>query len=349
MITLSCISAENLTLDFVDDLRDASRTYYGSSDYAKAFDNLFLISERDDCVNQFLYGDLTALALAEKMKEWLFDELARSLFVNQFETNLITNALESVRPWLGYLPEIQPIDDVDPKTLITMAEILGEMSACTGIGPSFASELLRPLRPRLFVAWDREIAAAYGLTLAADSYHQFLSKVQSLGKKARKLWNKRFDRLPLEHILWPSKRRHQPSLATVISEWNYVRIAQKITRQKKFRLKEIRYGMESAKEDLRQLLHDIDAGKVQIQMQSNGAGSQVSFVTDNGWKLLVFNDCGCWDYIEVAEHPDGRILDVYDILADKPIEEPKTARKWGLVGVYDFSWIFDSEMDDIES
>jgi hypothetical protein len=103
-------------------------------------------------------------------------------------------------------------------------------------------------------------------------------------------------------------------------------------------LKEIRHGMESAKEDLRQLLQDIDAGKVQIQMQDNGAGTHVSFHTDNGWKLLVFNDCGCWDYIDRAEHPDGRILDVFDILADKPIEDPKTARQWGLVGAYDLSW-----------
>lgn len=32
-----------------------------------------------------------------------------------------------------------------------------------------------------------------------------------------------------------------------------------------------------------------------------------------GWKLLIFNDCNEWDYIDTIEAPDGRIAGFYEI------------------------------------
>jgi hypothetical protein len=85
------------------------------------------------------------------------------------------------------------------------------------------------------------------------------------------------------------------------------------------------------KERLRQLLADIDAARVTVRKLNSGAAVYVNFQTSNGWKLCVFNDSGCFDYIEIAEDPCGNELDYKDIPAGEEIERPQSADSWGIL------------------
>jgi hypothetical protein len=89
--------------------------------------------------------------------------------------------------------------------------------------------------------------------------------------------------------------------------------------------------MEPVKEQLRQLIQDIDAGRVRIRKLSHGASTSVRFITDIGWKLSVFNDAGYWDFLQSAEDPRGSKLDYNDIYSDPEIEYPKSAHSWGIL------------------
>jgi hypothetical protein len=71
----------------------------------------------------------------------------------------------------------------------------------------------------------------------------------------------------------------------------------------------------------------------------------VRFLTSNGWKITVFNDAGCFDYIEAAVHPSGAELDYEDINGspDK-VEGPKRDEFWGILEYFDV----DPEFPDQE-
>jgi len=61
----------------------------------------------------------------------------------------------------------------------------------------------------------------------------------------------------------------------------------------------------------------------------------VKFTTEDGWRIVVFNDAGQWDYIETVEAPDGRFLESPEIDEMPCVEDyhPATvaiARLWGL-------------------
>ncbi|HEX4053861.1 MAG TPA: hypothetical protein VHX86_06320 [Tepidisphaeraceae bacterium] len=108
------------------------------------------------------------------------------------------------------------------------------------------------------------------------------------------------------------------------------------------RTRKCRPGMEPVKEQLRQLIQDIDAGRVRIRKVSKGTSVSVSFVTDDGWKLSVFNDAGHWDFLEWAEDPKGNTLDYEDIYADPAIDDPQSARSWGIL----HHWDVDPELPE---
>lgn len=38
------------------------------------------------------------------------------------------------------------------------------------------------------------------------------------------------------------------------------------------------------------------------------------YAASNGWKLVVFNDCGSWDYVDRVTAPDGRQADFDQII-----------------------------------
>lgn len=66
--------------------------------------------------------------------------------------------------------------------------------------------------------------------------------------------------------------------------------------------------------DILRLLKDIEEGTVQIeaQLEDDSLSSfygEVTFNTDNGWKFIVFFDCGEWDYLDTVISPDGDEMD----------------------------------------
>lgn len=44
------------------------------------------------------------------------------------------------------------------------------------------------------------------------------------------------------------------------------------------------------------------------------------YEASNGWRVVVFNDCGEWDYLDGMEAPDGRTID-FNALADARFDD----------------------------
>lgn len=61
------------------------------------------------------------------------------------------------------------------------------------------------------------------------------------------------------------------------------------------------------------LLRDIEQGKVTLKIVGRTPekvfAGNVEYRSSNGWKLLVFNDCNDWDYLDSATSPDDEELD----------------------------------------
>jgi hypothetical protein len=47
-------------------------------------------------------------------------------------------------------------------------------------------------------------------------------------------------------------------------------------------------------------------------MHPNDSGNML-YTTSTGWKLVVFNDVGCWEYLDSMQAPDGRRATCEDI------------------------------------
>lgn len=59
------------------------------------------------------------------------------------------------------------------------------------------------------------------------------------------------------------------------------------------------------------VLQAIDRGEVTLNPEDVAAASDnycgvEHFRCSNGWEFWIFNDCDQWDYIELAQAPDGR-------------------------------------------
>jgi hypothetical protein len=58
------------------------------------------------------------------------------------------------------------------------------------------------------------------------------------------------------------------------------------------------------------VIRDIEAGLLVVEKDTVwDMGGCPTFATSNGWRFVVFNDCGEWDYFESISAPDGRFVD----------------------------------------
>lgn len=77
------------------------------------------------------------------------------------------------------------------------------------------------------------------------------------------------------------------------------------------------------KQEILVFLHEIEEGTVtlvpQHEPQDVYAGN-VLYVASNGWKIVVYNDCNEWDYIDSIETPDGREIDYDWIFKDQELD-----------------------------
>lgn len=65
------------------------------------------------------------------------------------------------------------------------------------------------------------------------------------------------------------------------------------------------------------LLRRLVAGEITWEADRFGWSAtycgNVGFVTSDGWKVVVFNDCDEFDYIDSVESPDGRTISYDDM------------------------------------
>ena len=72
--------------------------------------------------------------------------------------------------------------------------------------------------------------------------------------------------------------------------------------------------------ELLEFLTAIESGAIKLtpvdEPQSVYAGN-VRYSADNGWRITIFNDANEWDYIDLIETNDGRLID-YDCIEQMP-------------------------------
>jgi len=76
-------------------------------------------------------------------------------------------------------------------------------------------------------------------------------------------------------------------------------------------------------EQVEQLFKDIDEGRVTVkptrETWKEAWAGDVEFTCSNGWRVVVFNDCDEWDYVDSVIAPDGdKATWGGDIWADPP-------------------------------
>ena len=68
--------------------------------------------------------------------------------------------------------------------------------------------------------------------------------------------------------------------------------------------------------EVRGFLQAIETGSIclttSVEPQSIYAGN-VEYDSSNGWRIVIFNDCNEWDYVDAIVAPDGRRADFDDI------------------------------------
>jgi hypothetical protein len=69
-------------------------------------------------------------------------------------------------------------------------------------------------------------------------------------------------------------------------------------------------------EEVARFLRDVEEGRVVLtpdrEPQDIYAGN-VEYWASNSWRVVVFNDCNQWDYIDQLVAPDGRLVEFEDI------------------------------------
>jgi hypothetical protein len=89
----------------------------------------------------------------------------------------------------------------------------------------------------------------------------------------------------------------------------------------------------------------IDIGRVEIRRLNSGAQVHVNFLTSNGWRVCVFNDVGCFDYIESAVDPWGNELAYEDLNgAGDTFAGPERAEVWGILDYSEVDPLFPDQV-----
>jgi hypothetical protein len=83
------------------------------------------------------------------------------------------------------------------------------------------------------------------------------------------------------------------------------------------------------------VIRDIEAGRLSVVKDTVwDMGGCPTFTTSSGWKFVVFNDAGQWDYFESISAPDGRFLDdvidsEFPVVTDYAPSTVEALRRWG--------------------
>lgn len=71
--------------------------------------------------------------------------------------------------------------------------------------------------------------------------------------------------------------------------------------------------LAAVREALGHLMVSIANGMMALRRTNSSHCVYVHYETSDGWHLVVFNDCGCWDYLAAAVSPTGVRLDNEEI------------------------------------
>lgn len=90
------------------------------------------------------------------------------------------------------------------------------------------------------------------------------------------------------------------------------------------------------KAELKSFLEAVKAGEITLEAQQDPQevyAGNVEYKANNGWTLVVFNDCNEYDYIDMVRASDGREIDFDDIYNDCHAVFSYDAVSWRRLGI----------------
>ena len=100
-------------------------------------------------------------------------------------------------------------------------------------------------------------------------------------------------------------------------------------------------------QDIMAMCDAVDVGELSVELEGGETWDQaysghLTFRLGNGIRLVVFNDCGQWDYIHAYIAPDGTVTEAIaadgtETEADDPLLfdwQPKHFARWGITTGY---------------
>jgi hypothetical protein len=106
-------------------------------------------------------------------------------------------------------------------------------------------------------------------------------------------------------------------------------------------------GDNVTEQDILSMCEAVDAGELSVELEGGETwdvaySGNMSFRFGNGFRILVFNDCGEWDYIDSYIAADGtrtevNVPDVTETVAEDLSLfdwEPKHFARWGITTGY---------------
>ncbi len=217
------LPSDQVTSSLIDDLRDASHTYWTEYGYTKAFD--FFVNDRSAAamLAKLMQGKGNATESLQLMRGGFLGKWGSARTLTQANCPEISLALKRSASLLGKLAPNARIDRLTDAEMERVVEAFEGLENCRGIGATIASKILAALQPGAAVMWDMPIAAAYGFPNSGVGYRSFLQIIKEFAMRLRG-FSKGKD---LQAYLKPKGRDWKAPLAKVIDEWHWVRITQK--------------------------------------------------------------------------------------------------------------------------
>ena len=142
-------SVDDVTSEIIEDIRDASATYWVGYKYTHAFDELFLAPERAKMIEGFIAGKIAPICLAKSLREWLLVPWFSARTLGKEKMPALGDALGEIRATVAAIPPDLLLEHADHAMLATMVEVFGILDDCPCVGWAVACKLLAPLRPAL--------------------------------------------------------------------------------------------------------------------------------------------------------------------------------------------------------
>jgi hypothetical protein len=217
------LDADDVTVELIDDIRDASLTYFTKYSYTSAFDNLVTGRASAGKLAKLLDGKCSSESGLRCLRDGLLGKWGSARSLTAANSPGIAKGLGRAASFLRRIPSDAQLVNLTHEQVETLVSASEAIDDCNGIGATIASKIVGALRPAAAVMWDTPIAQAYGFAHSTAGYRRFLRLMTEVAARLRQVSGER----DLEALLKPDGRKWKAPLAKVIDEWHWIRITRK--------------------------------------------------------------------------------------------------------------------------